>query len=236
MLLHEVAEPVNGCEIGMLVDRVLVVGNEQPKDVEVILFVWIERGAVEEAVDDRDGPRCSSSLRIGRGGNPRSNARYPAETRWRSVFTVMGSLLPIAAVVLRVSQDLSDVHAALRVYETGDEPVSVATNIENDQIADQIGRRKGSPNLVKAGKAVVVNEVVPFGEGISRLGLLGARSRNSLIARQEMIRLLSGTERLFAMPAFFFRTVDYLCLNAILKSRTRKDRSSTFGSGSASGQ
>jgi hypothetical protein len=36
MLLHEMAEPVNGCEIGMLVYRVLIVGNEQPKDIEVI--------------------------------------------------------------------------------------------------------------------------------------------------------------------------------------------------------
>ncbi len=65
-------------------------------------------------------------------------------------------------------QDPSDVHAAFLVYETGDESVSVATDIENDQVADQIGRWKGPPNLVEAGKAIVVNEVVPLGEGISR--------------------------------------------------------------------
>jgi hypothetical protein len=38
-----------------VVDRVFVVGNEQPEDVEVILLVRGERRAVEEAVNDVDG-------------------------------------------------------------------------------------------------------------------------------------------------------------------------------------
>jgi hypothetical protein len=56
MLLHELAEPVHGCEFGMLVDRVLIVGDEQPKDVQVILCVRSELRAIEQAVDDFDGP------------------------------------------------------------------------------------------------------------------------------------------------------------------------------------
>ena len=56
MVFHEMAEPVNVSEIRVLINRVLVVGNEKPKDVEVILFVRIERGAVEQAVDRRDRP------------------------------------------------------------------------------------------------------------------------------------------------------------------------------------
>jgi hypothetical protein len=56
MLLHEVAEPVNRCEFGTFVDRVLVVGNEQTKDVEVVFFVCTQRVAVEQVIDDRDGP------------------------------------------------------------------------------------------------------------------------------------------------------------------------------------
>jgi hypothetical protein len=51
----------------------------------------------------------------------------------------MWLLLPVAAIVLRVRQDLPDVHAALLANETGDESISVAANIENDQVADKVG-------------------------------------------------------------------------------------------------
>jgi hypothetical protein len=40
----------------MLVDRVLVVGDHQTEDIEIILFVRSQRGAVEQGVDDRDSP------------------------------------------------------------------------------------------------------------------------------------------------------------------------------------
>ena len=74
-----------------------------------------------------------------------------------------------------MSQDASDVHAALLVDEPGDEPVSVAADVENDQVANQIGGRKGSADLVEAGEAVVADEVVPLGKGIGRASIFGVR-------------------------------------------------------------
>ena len=56
VLLHEVAEPPHGRKFRMLEDRVLVVGDEQTEDVEIILLIGGERGAVEEDVDDLHGP------------------------------------------------------------------------------------------------------------------------------------------------------------------------------------
>src|SRR5437763_6246831 len=48
------AKPIRGREFGMLVNRVLIVGDDEAEHIEVILLVGAERGTVDQAVDHLD--------------------------------------------------------------------------------------------------------------------------------------------------------------------------------------
>src|SRR4051794_5846425 len=53
-LFHQVPQALQCSEARMLVDRILIVSDQQPQDVEIIFLVFSQRAAVEKCVDHLD--------------------------------------------------------------------------------------------------------------------------------------------------------------------------------------
>jgi hypothetical protein len=86
----------------------------------------------------------------------------------------MGSLFPVATIVFRVGHYSSNVDTAFLIDEPGNQPVSIAADVENHNIANQVCRREGSSNVTKAGEPVVPDEVVSLGRPPEHSGLRDA--------------------------------------------------------------
>src|SRR4051794_30439800 len=54
MLFHQVPQALQWSEAGMLVDRILIISDQQPQDVEILFLVLCQRAAVEKCVDHLD--------------------------------------------------------------------------------------------------------------------------------------------------------------------------------------
>jgi hypothetical protein len=72
-----------------------------------------------------------------------------------------------------MGQDMPNIHPALDVEKTRNQPISIATDVKHDEVANDVCRGKRSPNLIEIGETIIANQIVPFRESIVCATVLG---------------------------------------------------------------